>query len=697
MSNYASLKATINANVKTNGNQEITGSVMNSVLNAMVNTLGAGYQFMGMAVPATSPGTPDSKVFYLATTPGTYTNFNGLVVSDGEVVIFRWDSAWHKDVTGCASARQVSGIEAILEPILPKIDNTIDVQYGTNRLDPAACIVGYINKNTGEVGSYSERYASDFIPVSQNGLYCNAYNGYGVAGGNAVYDAQKRFLRGFSSAAYTYQPGDAYVRWTLDKAKVETPTAYCIEGTSAGSYTPYSAPTYAIKMEALPDYISQIPELINDVGDFEPTNEDIIISNWVNGGLTSGAVIGYQANNTRLIGTCQVSAGEKFNFECQSGWSLSIRLLANELFDPPTTVSGIVVSTDVLLATNGWVTSGVLVAPEGTKSAVILMRRDTNDAIAVSEASNASFWTFTDETIAEAIKNIKEEIKTEEPAGYYAGEKISLGEQFPFRFNLWKSFGLTSYAQSLAIHGDYIVFFRTSANASLWRISSGEKIADLVFSYGQNSAPHGNVLCFGNEFYPGNTDLPLLYLSQWDGDGGCLVYNVDLQGNTTLVQVINASGIDADTYGSSLGDWVIDNADNSIYSVKYHLNDSLPSSDGNYDNICKFDLPKLNDGDNIILTQEDVKDHFSLPYTPILQDKKISQGRLFMAAGNRSYPGSQKIFVVDLHRKGIIATFDVYPLGRDGGDEPEGLALIEEGLVLGLGYEPTSFYLITTF
>ena len=43
MSNYNSLKATINANVKTNGNQEITGSVLNSVLNAMVNTLGAGW------------------------------------------------------------------------------------------------------------------------------------------------------------------------------------------------------------------------------------------------------------------------------------------------------------------------------------------------------------------------------------------------------------------------------------------------------------------------------------------------------------------------------------------------------------------------------------------------------------------------------------------------------------------------------
>lgn len=102
MSNYSSLKATINANIKTNGNQEITGSVLNSVLTAMVNTLGAGYVYAGVATPSGNPGSPDAKVFYIAATAGTYTNFGGLVVSDGEVAILKWDTAWHKDLTGIA-------------------------------------------------------------------------------------------------------------------------------------------------------------------------------------------------------------------------------------------------------------------------------------------------------------------------------------------------------------------------------------------------------------------------------------------------------------------------------------------------------------------------------------------------------------------------------------------------------------------
>ena len=98
MSDYSSLKATINANIKTNGNQEITGSVMNSVLNAMVTTLGAGYQYAGMATQSSNPGTPDTNVFYIAATAGTYTNMGGLVVSDGEVAIVKYNGTWAKDV-----------------------------------------------------------------------------------------------------------------------------------------------------------------------------------------------------------------------------------------------------------------------------------------------------------------------------------------------------------------------------------------------------------------------------------------------------------------------------------------------------------------------------------------------------------------------------------------------------------------------
>ena len=111
MANYKSLKTTINANVKRNGNQEITGQILNSVLTAMVDTLGTGYSFAGVATPSTNPGTPDAKVFYIANGKGTYTDFGGLEVTEDEVVVLYWDSAWHKVATGIAREENLTNLE----------------------------------------------------------------------------------------------------------------------------------------------------------------------------------------------------------------------------------------------------------------------------------------------------------------------------------------------------------------------------------------------------------------------------------------------------------------------------------------------------------------------------------------------------------------------------------------------------------
>lgn len=93
MANYATLKAAINAVIKTNGNKEITGEVLNQVLNAMVTSLGANYQFAGVATPSTNPGTPDQNVFYMAIEAGTYTNFNATVLPAG-ISILLWNGSW---------------------------------------------------------------------------------------------------------------------------------------------------------------------------------------------------------------------------------------------------------------------------------------------------------------------------------------------------------------------------------------------------------------------------------------------------------------------------------------------------------------------------------------------------------------------------------------------------------------------------
>ena len=129
MSNYNNLKTTIDANIKQNGNQEITGPILNSVLNQMVNILGTGYQFAGVATldPATDPGTPDAKVFYIANGKGTYTNFGSLEVTEDEMVVLYWDSAWHKVATGIASQEKLSELGQEVSEIAGVLKGKVEI------------------------------------------------------------------------------------------------------------------------------------------------------------------------------------------------------------------------------------------------------------------------------------------------------------------------------------------------------------------------------------------------------------------------------------------------------------------------------------------------------------------------------------------------------------------------------------------
>lgn len=156
MANSDAIRAIINAHIKTNRKQEITGKILNSVLNQMVTDKDAGitnisnalsdektarenadttisnaladektarqegdtsllnairdafskgYLFAGVATTDTDPGTTEGKVFYIANGKGIYTNFGGLeVTDDDDFAIFTYDNAWAKSSVAISSS-----------------------------------------------------------------------------------------------------------------------------------------------------------------------------------------------------------------------------------------------------------------------------------------------------------------------------------------------------------------------------------------------------------------------------------------------------------------------------------------------------------------------------------------------------------------------------------------------------------------
>lgn len=84
---YDTLKAAIEQSIKPNGNQAITGQVLQNILLEMVNMLGSGAVYGGEIGPAGAGLESDTAQAYIAKTQGTYTNYGGLTLAEGEVAI----------------------------------------------------------------------------------------------------------------------------------------------------------------------------------------------------------------------------------------------------------------------------------------------------------------------------------------------------------------------------------------------------------------------------------------------------------------------------------------------------------------------------------------------------------------------------------------------------------------------------------
>ena len=111
MANWSTLKAAVASIINTNGNQAITGQLLQNVLNNIITSVGENCTFAGIATPTTNPGAPDGNVFYLATTAGTYSNFNGIVIEEGEAVILEWKGSWVKKSSGFATQKHFEGLD----------------------------------------------------------------------------------------------------------------------------------------------------------------------------------------------------------------------------------------------------------------------------------------------------------------------------------------------------------------------------------------------------------------------------------------------------------------------------------------------------------------------------------------------------------------------------------------------------------
>lgn len=112
MAKYQTLIAAIEAAIKTNGTQAITGQILQTILKNMVAKLGSQYQFGGVVIPSDNLPADfgDYNVAFLACSPGTYVNFHGFSLLSGEVALFMYDGTWRKQIISYYANNRIYGV-----------------------------------------------------------------------------------------------------------------------------------------------------------------------------------------------------------------------------------------------------------------------------------------------------------------------------------------------------------------------------------------------------------------------------------------------------------------------------------------------------------------------------------------------------------------------------------------------------------
>lgn len=292
MANYATLKAAIQNVVKTNGNNEITGALLQQTLFAMVNSLGANYNYVGIAEPSTNPGTPDQNVFYIATTAGTYTNFGGLSVASGTIAILKYNGQWAMDGINVVTAEQLNDLR---DTINQQLDEKVQavIVLGVNRFDKSSNnlyngyggLNGYVSNNSYRMthpirvvaGTTYKWPTIAALGTSQRGAYC-------TEDGAFISSFPVTTSGGFCTWTATE---DGFVRVNIGTAASVDAFMFCSQNLYPSTYVAFND-TYTIGDEyhlgqTQIDEITEILEPIEEtISEFENISNNFVYNEGIN-------------------------------------------------------------------------------------------------------------------------------------------------------------------------------------------------------------------------------------------------------------------------------------------------------------------------------------------------------------------------------------------------------------------------------
>ena len=231
-------------------------------------------------------------------------------------------------------------------------------------------------------------------------------------------------------------------------------------------------------------------------------------------------------------------------------------------------------------------------------------------------------------------------------------------------------------AQGMAISGDFAYLFNDGGLCRVLNLET-EKIDYEFMLECAAKETHVNCACF-SKVYIGESSIPALYVTEFYGKRRCFV-EVIQNGTSRLVQTIELRNQQGKN--PFVREWIVDNNEGMLYAIIREANQSEENV------IRKFHLPPLNNA-NVILTDKDIVDEFTVNFVNGLQGGKIKGRYMYVVTGFTPLHGEGKYYdreikVIDLYKKKLVRSID---LSKVTINEPQDIDFYKGDCLLFAGY-----------
>ena len=236
-------------------------------------------------------------------------------------------------------------------------------------------------------------------------------------------------------------------------------------------------------------------------------------------------------------------------------------------------------------------------------------------------------------------------------------------------------------AQGMAIWHDCAYLFNDGGHCRVLNLKNGKIVNEFDLS-SSNKNTHVNSACFIHS--KDDNNQPLLYITEFNKPSRCFVECLT-ENSSKLVQVIKVQNKGKDAF---IQTWIVDEYNSFLYSVT-RMSPPKGEKFTKKVRICKFRLPLLSEGYNIILSEEDCLDSFIAEFASGTQGGKIRGKYMFLASGLQAaahgqFNAQRAIQVIDLTQKKKVKSIDLTYVTTN---EPEDLDFYNNKCLLYCGQQ----------